>query len=56
MVISRRDFLGTIAAGAAMKAAPPAELQRIGLQLCTVRDLLNSDFEGTLTKIALLGY
>ena len=32
------------------------ELGKIGLQLYTVRDLLKSDFEGTLKRIAALGY
>ncbi|WP_051387041.1 sugar phosphate isomerase/epimerase [Bradyrhizobium sp. ARR65] len=37
-------------------AAKAAELQRIGLQLYTVRDPLKSDFESTLRSVALLGY
>jgi sugar phosphate isomerase/epimerase len=58
MVLSRRDFLRSIAGGAAMEtaAAYSGELRKIGLQLYTVRDLLKSDFEGTLRKVALLGY
>src|SRR5258708_31165271 len=55
---SRREFLGTIVAAAAMKAAAASggDLRNIGLQLYTVRDLLSGDFEGTLEKIAQLGY
>lgn len=32
------------------------ELRKIGLQLYTVRDLLTADFEGTLRRVAILGY
>ncbi len=58
MGLSRRCFLASIATGAAAKAAPAssAMLRKIGLQLYTVRDLLRSDFEGTLRTVALLGY
>jgi len=58
MVPSRRDFLRSIAVGAAVAttAAQSGELRKIGLQLYTVRDLLKSDFEGTLRKVSLLGY
>lgn len=53
-------FLGVFPAGACAAlgtaAAHAAALQTIGLQLFTVRDLLKSDFEGTLRKIAALGY
>ncbi|MBI5264570.1 MAG: sugar phosphate isomerase/epimerase [Bradyrhizobium sp.] len=37
-------------------AAYGRDLRKIGLQLYTVRDLLKSDFEGTLRNVALLGY
>ncbi|WP_354053168.1 MULTISPECIES: sugar phosphate isomerase/epimerase family protein [unclassified Bradyrhizobium] len=40
----------------APKAAFGRELRKIGLQLYTVRDLLKVDFEGTLRRVALLGY
>ena len=58
MLLSRRNFVRTIVAAAAMEMAPASseKLRAIGLQLYTVRDLLNSDFEGTLKKVALLGY
>lgn len=36
--------------------ASDGEGRKIGLQLYTVRDLLKSDFEGTLGKVARLGY
>jgi sugar phosphate isomerase/epimerase len=56
--LSRRDVLGCVAAGAMMKidSASGRELRKIGLQLYTVRDLLKSDFEGTLRSVAILGY
>jgi sugar phosphate isomerase/epimerase len=57
--VARREFLGTIAAGAAALGGlplPPARLDRIGLQLYTVRDLLKQDFEGTLARVAEIGY
>ncbi|GLR87524.1 sugar phosphate isomerase/epimerase family protein [Bradyrhizobium iriomotense] len=56
--LSRRDLLRCLAAAAAVGAAPASgvEERKIGLQLYTVRDLLKSDFEGTLRKVARLGY
>jgi hypothetical protein len=38
-----------------MKAATAAELQKIGLQLYTVRDLLNSDLKGPYRKLRCSG-
>jgi len=61
-VIDRREFLGTmgvLAAGAVLPAcAPrvPRRLDRIGLQLYTVRDLMSKDVEGTLAAVAGAGY
>lgn len=57
-VLSRRDILAGVAGGAAIGIAPVSgrELSKIGLQLYTVRDLLKADFEGTLRKVARLGY
>jgi sugar phosphate isomerase/epimerase len=43
------------AAGAAGGSVKPSA-DRIGVQLYTVRDLLQQDFEGTITKVAQLGY
>jgi sugar phosphate isomerase/epimerase len=67
---TRREFLGqaTVAGAAALVAGrlpPPAASQtatpspwasRIGLELYTVRDLLAKDYEGTLAKVAAIGY
>jgi len=59
--ISRRDFvrLGTAAAATAAVSThlSAAELKSpIGLQLYSVRTLLPKDFEGTLAKVAAVGY
>jgi sugar phosphate isomerase/epimerase len=66
---TRREFLqeATLGAAAALAAghvAPLATSQttaspwrsRIGLELYTVRDRLASDFEGTIAKVAAIGY
>lgn len=65
---NRRSFLKGIAAVAgAASFAPPATLfgqtastakwaNQLGLELYTVRDLMETDFEGTLAKVAALGY
>src|SRR2546428_10577287 len=66
MPTDRRAFLHTL--GAAALAAglgrarvgplprPAATLDRIGLQLYTVRGALERDFEGTLDRVAAIGY
>jgi len=66
--MNRRNFLKMlgVAAGSVVGAAPgshsaPASPGRriqsnVGLQLFTVRDLLQSDLEGTLAAVAALGY
>jgi hypothetical protein len=60
--ISRRGFLATAAAAiggisaiARRAAADPIGLP-IGLQLYTVREQAGKDFEGTLKKVAEIGY
>src|SRR5262245_34682487 len=65
---SRREFLQDLASGgaaalAATRIQPVLAEQagspwrsRIGLELYTVRDLLTTDFEGTLAKVAGIGY
>lgn len=63
---NRRDFLKNVAlggaclaAGANALAAPgiaPQWKNQIGLELYTVRDLLAKDYEGTLAKVAAIGY
>ena len=61
-ISSRRNFLKASAAAAAATtlamrgiAAPPLSLP-IGLQLYSVRELLPKDFDGTLHKLAAVGY
>jgi sugar phosphate isomerase/epimerase len=54
---TRRQFLIAVAAaGTGAASADARRLRKIGLQLYTVRNLLSSDFEGTLRRIASLGY
>jgi sugar phosphate isomerase/epimerase len=68
MTMTRRSFLGHVAAsplipvaadlsrrsGDAAKAVH--KIDRLGLQLYTVRDQMGKDFEGTLAKVAAAGY
>lgn len=60
MTISRRTFLGHLsaqfAAAAMIKAAQNKSIERLGVQLYTVRDLMAKDFEGTLAQVARIGY
>jgi sugar phosphate isomerase/epimerase len=57
-----RVFRGAAAAlclggrGAAAAGLGPTRLSRIGMQLYTVRRELEKDFEGTLARVAALGY
>jgi sugar phosphate isomerase/epimerase len=56
-MIDRRTFMGTM--GAAYLASTrmrAASIQRVGAQLYTVRDAMQKDFEGTLAKVAAIGY
>ena len=59
--MNRRTFIGTSVVGAVAASRPAwtAEthpIQRVGLQLYTVRNLLKQDFEGTIAKVAEIGY
>jgi sugar phosphate isomerase/epimerase len=60
MKMSRRGFLGQaaaqVAAAGLLKAAQGRSIEKLGVQLYTVRDLMAKDFEGTLAKVAALGY
>ena len=62
MSLNRRSFLGSLGAGLAVAAAPirvvaqSHRIERLGMQLYTVRDAMAKDFDGTLAKVAALGY
>jgi sugar phosphate isomerase/epimerase len=63
---NRRDFLKNVALGGACLVSgsnvlaasgiAPQWKNQIGLELYTVRDLLSKDYEGTLAKVAAIGY
>ena len=63
-MMNRRTFLGTAAAAGAATlfanklswASPERRIQRIGVQLYTVRDQMKADFAGTIAKVAQIGY
>jgi len=61
--MNRRAFIGTSIAASLTAAAQPVwtagsthKIERIGLQLYTVRDAMKTDFEGTIAKVAATGY
>jgi len=61
--MERREFLTTAGAITLGTMLPPAcrtahgaKLGKIGIQLYTVRDQMKADFEGTLARIAQIGY
>jgi sugar phosphate isomerase/epimerase len=58
--MDRREFIaGTAAASVAAQvswATADHKIEKIGLELYTVRDLLKKDFEGTLAQVAKVGY
>jgi sugar phosphate isomerase/epimerase len=60
--MNRRTFIGTSFAATLATAAKPSwataghAIDRIGLQLYTVRDAMKTDFEGTIAKVAATGY
>jgi sugar phosphate isomerase/epimerase len=59
--MDRRSFLGTITATTMIGrhlawATETHKIQKIGVQLYTVRDAMKTDFDGTLTKVAAAGY
>lgn len=60
MTISRRVFVGhltaQLAATGLIRAAQGHSIERLGVQLYTVRDLMEKDFEGTLATVAQIGY
>ena len=60
--MNRRTFIGSsiattlVASRSSWAAEATRKLDRIGMQLYTVRDLMKTDFEGTLAKVAAVGY
>ena len=59
MTITRRTFLGQMAMSPLIPAvgrAAEQRIERLGLQLYTVRTEMAKDFEGTLAKVAQAGY
>ncbi len=62
--MNRRTFLQTTATGAAATllssrlgwAAADHKIDRLGVQLYTVRDAIAKDFDGSLAKVAAVGY
>jgi sugar phosphate isomerase/epimerase len=59
--MQRREFVATMGAVAGLvrlRMLPPADplVSRVGLQLYTVRDLVQQDMERTLARVAEIGY
>lgn len=58
--MDRRTFIASTATAVVASrfswAAAEHRIQRIGLELYTVRDALNQDFEGTIARVAKVGY
>jgi len=58
--MDRRTFIGSAAATALMSrmtwAATAHKVEKIGLELYTVRGALDKDFEGTIARVAKAGY
>ena len=59
--MDRRTFLGTMSAATILGrnfawAIDEHHINKIGLQLYTVREVLKQDFDGTLASIAAIGY
>src|SRR6476620_6243857 len=56
--MDRRTFLGTlaVAAVAGRSVGEASSIMNVGMQLYTVRTQLEKDFDGTLAKVAAIGY
>lgn len=59
--MNRRKFIGTMTAATLMAnrfvwAATTHKIDKVGVQLYTVRDLMQQDFRGTLARVASIGY
>ena len=57
--MNRRDFVGAMTAAAVVGrlgwAASAHRIEKIGLELYTVRDAVKKDLEGTLSRVAKIG-
>src|SRR5262245_47669406 len=57
MTLDRRTFLATMgSAMLTMRSSRAASIPRLGVQLYTVRTLLEKDFDGTLAAVAAIGF
>jgi sugar phosphate isomerase/epimerase len=59
--MDRRSFLGTVTGAGLLAsrltwAAGTRKIDKVGIQLYTVRDAMKQDFDGTLAKVAAIGY
>jgi len=59
--MNRRTFLGTMTAAAVFAprltwASEPDRIEKIGVQLYTVRDQMKHNFDETIAKVAAIGY
>jgi len=60
--MNRRTFLETSIATAVLTSFPSKsfaathQIEKVGVQLYSVRELMKSDFEGTIAKVAAIGY
>src|SRR6202051_3123684 len=55
-LLASRSTWAAGATGAGGAAEASHKLERIGVQLYTVREMMKTDFEGTLAKVAGVGY
>ena len=62
-MIDRRTFVGSVTAALAAAGISPSlishlssRIDKIGLELYTVRNLMKDDVDGTLAKVAAVGY
>jgi sugar phosphate isomerase/epimerase len=58
--MDRRSFLGTVTAASLLAKrlswAAERKIEKVGVQLYTVRDQMKQDFSGTIAKVAKIGY
>ena len=59
--MDRRTFLGTMTAATVLSrqlawAAGDHKIEKVGLQLYTIRSVMKDDFEGKLARVSAIGY